>query len=106
MARRDGPVDDGGALRRYLLGEAVNFRRRLVDICLADPAMAESAWQENSKPVDVLVGGEAYTLQRSDLPADHPARAQGRPGDLLVLGADDKLRLYDDVRAAQPSASA
>src|SRR5215207_5238155 len=101
MARRDRPADDGALLRQHLLADAEEFRRRMVDVCLGDEELAESAWRENSKAVDALLGGEAYTLQRSDLPGWHPARLEGPPGDLLVLGPDDQLRRYDDVRVAE-----
>jgi hypothetical protein len=100
MARRDGPVDDRGALREYLTTEATEFRRRMIDICLADQAMAECAWRELSKAVDALAGSGAHMVLRSELPDWHPSRVDGGPNDLLVLDADDRLMLYADAKTA------
>jgi hypothetical protein len=40
-----------------------------------------------------LAGGQPCVLHRWELPDDHPARMDGAMGDLLVLGADDRLVL-------------
>ncbi len=56
----------------------------------------EGAWAVLSKPVDQLVGGEAYMFHRYALPYDHPSRMAGEISDLLVLTADDRLVLYGE----------
>jgi len=92
VARRDGPVDDGAAVREYLLAEAVDFRRDMCDTFLSGDQAVEYVWVELSKPVDQLANGEAYRLHGWELPDDHPARALGMNVD-FVLGADDVLRV-------------
>jgi hypothetical protein len=49
-----------------------------------------------------LLGGEAVTIHRYELPDDHPQAAPlgGDPGDLLTLGADDVLRPFDRSASA------
>ena len=94
MARRDGPVDDGAALREFLLRDAEDFRRLMCD--LGDQAWVEYAWRECSKAVDQLAGGEDYRFAAFDLPEGHPALADYGPNADLVLTADDRLMRYED----------
>ena len=88
MARRDGPADDGAALREYLLEQAVEFREMY--------GQTSEMWTELSKPVDQLVGGEAFRLCGFQLPDRHPALAECGPNAYLILTADDRLLLHDD----------
>ncbi|MEV6255585.1 hypothetical protein AB0L97_20230 [Nocardia sp. NPDC051911] len=86
MARPKGaqPQRD---VRRFLLAEAVEERRRYGSTDLA-------VWRELSRPIEQLESGQVYVLRRFELPDDHPMRF-GDPSALLVLGADDVLRVAD-----------
>ena len=44
-----------------------------------------------SKGARALAAGQAYRLDRRDLPLDHPARRVGHLGDILVLTEHDEL---------------
>ncbi|WP_373235230.1 hypothetical protein [Mycobacterium marinum] len=83
MARLKQRQGEAG-LREYLLEEAVALRRMY----------GSEFWDALSAPVDCLIGGEAYTLRRYQLPDGHPLRLVGCPAgmsDVLVLTEDDRL---------------
>ena len=82
MARPKQRGDEVG-LREYLLEEAVYFR----NTCGRTPVL----WDALTPSVDALVGGEAYSFYRWELPDDHPARRDGDLNDRLVLTEDDVL---------------
>jgi hypothetical protein len=84
MARRDRPADDRGALRRYLLEDAVAFRDRC-------GRFSEEFYAELSKPVDLLIGGEPYRLYAWELPSGHPAFREHGVNAMCVLIEDDRL---------------
>jgi hypothetical protein len=71
-------------LREYLLEQAVDFR----DLY---GLVVDGAWEQLSKPVDQLLGGEAYRLYRWQLSDDYPAVMNGPISDVLTLTADDLL---------------
>lgn len=71
-------------LREVLLEDALSLRDRYG---VYDPDF----WAELSKPVNQLIGGEAYQLRRYELPVDHPERRVGQPSDVLVLTEDNRL---------------
>ena len=79
-------------MREYLLAEAVEFRRLMVETLLDDPEWAKLAWFETSKAVDRLAGGGEHRIHRWQLPDGHPMRDVGSIHDDLVLGADEVLR--------------
>ncbi|MDC8980975.1 hypothetical protein PR370_07345 [Mycobacterium marinum] len=86
MARLKERGSEAG-LREFLLEDAVAFRELYGG---RDPEL----WRELSKPVDQLVGGEAYSFRLYDLPDDHPmrrARGAGGMSDVLALSKDDCL---------------
>jgi hypothetical protein len=95
VPRRVRPVAEVG-LRDYLAFEAVQFR----ESCGLTPTM----FAELSKPLDQLLGGEAYRFYRWELPDDHPDLTAGGINDLLVLTEDDKLLLYEDWLDAELAA--
>lgn len=90
MAQLTRP-DSDAALRGYLLEQARDFRRLMVDTLLDSTEWAKYAWAECSKPVDALEAGKAIRISRYDLPDGHPMRPLGRITDNLVLGADNVL---------------
>jgi hypothetical protein len=91
------------ALRDYFTAMYVDLRamfsRTLPDDRTAD---GRSVWQIWTPIVDALLGGEAVTVHRYELPAAHPQAPPhgGDPGDLLTLGADDVLRPFDRSASA------
>ncbi len=91
MARLKQPGSEA-ELRAYLLAEAVEFRRLMVDTMLDDAELAKFAWFECSKAVDRLASGAEHPFHGWQLPDDHPARVHGLYAD-LVLGADAVLRV-------------
>lgn len=64
----------------------------------------QGAWEELTKPVDQLAGGEPYRLHGFDLPEDHPALAEYGPNADLVLTADDRLVLFEEFVAGELAA--
>ena len=91
MAARLKQPGSDAALRKYLLGDAKEFRRLMVDTLLDDAEWAKFAWFECSKAVDRLASGAEHRFHGWELPDDHPARMHGVHAD-FVLGADDVLR--------------
>lgn len=81
-------------LREYLLEWKVEFRAHY-------GTKLPGSWEELSKPIDRLVGGESYDFPRYMLPEGHPQSAPrgGDPGDRLVLTDDDVLVDYDKFHA-------
>lgn len=83
MARLKAAGAEAG-LRELLLEQAIDFREMY-------GVLDRGYWAELSKPVDQLVGGDAFVFYRYMLPGDHPARVGGGITDLLVLTEDDSL---------------
>jgi hypothetical protein len=99
VARASGPVGEA-ALRAYLLAEAVDFRRLMVDTLLGhSQESAKVAWAECSKAVDRLAGVAAHCLRRWQLPDGHPWRDVGSIHDDLVLDEHDVLRAAEVATA-------
>jgi len=88
----------GGAhrtLRADLLADATELRDFMVEAFIADPELARAAAREYGKLVDDLAAGRECWLYRWQLPDDVPQSYEGTPGDILVLGVDDRLRERD-----------
>jgi hypothetical protein len=78
-------------LRQYLLKEAKGFRRQMCSTLAENPVWSSQAWEQLSRSVDALAGGEPYRLHGWELPDDHPARLIYGVNADLVLTADDEL---------------
>jgi hypothetical protein len=99
VARRDRPVNDDGALRRYLLAEAKSLLAAFLGHewplgghSSYEPTPEEIAEHAFGGAVQQLASGGAHRLRRNDLPDWHPEGFAGDPNDEFVLGADDLLR--------------
>ena len=76
VARPSRPASEA-ALREYLLAEAVEFRRLMVETLLDDLEWAKFAWFETSKPVDRLASGGEHSFTRLATPRQ-PSRTRRR----------------------------
>jgi hypothetical protein len=86
MARLRQRAAEAG-LREYLLEDAVRLRDMYGHV--------EGCWKALTLPVDQLIGGEAYTFPRYQLPYDHPLRRKGHLHEHLRL--TECHQLVDDT---------
>ena len=84
-------------VRDHLIAWYVDLRQMFVNIALkgSDEELARYTRAHWTPMIDALLGGEAVTFSRYELPSDHPQAPPhgGHPSDLLTLGADDVLRV-------------
>ena len=84
-----------GGLHAELLAEATRLRdEHAAALQAVDPELARAARIELSLMVEKLESGAPYRIRRgTELPKGHPARQQGRSGDLLILTGGDTLKV-------------
>jgi hypothetical protein len=83
----------GAELRAHLLAWRKDFRDLYTAIARGDSIeFGAYAFEELSKAVDQLQSGAAYEFHRYELPDSHPMALRGRPGDWLILDADNVIR--------------
>ena len=93
--RSGNPAAETG-LRNYLIATYVDLRQMFVNTARkgSDEELERYTMASWTPLIDALLGGEAVTFHRYELPPDHPQAAPhgGNPTDTLELGADDVLR--------------
>ena len=105
MAHSERNADS--AARTYLLDEAMQFRRQIVESQLDDEKWLRYVWTETSKAVDALASGGPYQFHSYLLPPDHPMLAALGPYAWLEIGADDVVRpvpSHQGVHVRSPTA--